>query len=91
MRREPVTNVIRFLSTSRHILTSAKAIQGKAETDLVVRIGEYDLQSDHNYLEAYKNYEIAVSKIHHYYASKSQKSFFFRPPPSSSFLKTHPP
>ena len=52
----------------RHVITSAKALKGKDDYDLRVRIGEYDLESDHNYLEVYKNYEISVCKRHSYYS-----------------------
>jgi len=55
------------LITPRHVLTAGNGVSGYNANDLVVRVGDYDLQTDHNYLEVYKNYEIPVCKKHFYY------------------------
>jgi len=50
----------------RHVITSSYCVKG-GESDVRVRIGEFDLSTDRNYLETYKNTEYSVCKIHRYY------------------------
>jgi len=54
--------------TLRYIITSAQCVAGLAVDKIRVRIGEYDILTDKNYREVYKNYEATVCKKHPYYS-----------------------
>jgi len=53
--------------TGRYIITSAQCVAGLAVDKIRVRIGEYDMLTDKNYVEVLKNYEATVCKKHPYY------------------------
>ncbi|CAL8106527.1 unnamed protein product [Orchesella dallaii] len=55
------------LLSPRHVITSAYCVDNIDVYTLRVRVGDWDIQSDKNYQEVYKNYELTVCKKHPFY------------------------
>lgn len=58
------------LISPRHVITSSYCVDNMDVYNIRVRVGDYDIQTDKNYQEVYKNYELTVCKKHPFYPSK---------------------